>query len=92
MRDATIRAIQDVVLPLSSPITGLDGKEIHEVHIPKGTDVIIAILAANRNPDVWGPDAEEWKPDRWLAPLPASVINAHLPGIYSHLCAFPPSP
>ncbi|KAF5316331.1 hypothetical protein D9619_006493 [Psilocybe cf. subviscida] len=81
-------AIQDVVLPLSSPIKGLDGKEIHEIHVPKGTNVTVAILAANRNPEVWGSDAEEWKPDRWLAPLPESVINAHLPGIYSHLLTF----
>ncbi|KAF5316333.1 hypothetical protein D9619_006491 [Psilocybe cf. subviscida] len=64
---------------------GLDGKEMHEIHVPEGTHITVAILAANRNPDVWGPDAEEWKPDRWLAPLPESVINAHLPGIYSHL-------
>jgi cytochrome P450 len=82
--------MQDVVLPLSSPVKGLDGKELHEIHVPKGTNITISILAANRNPDIWGPDAEEWKPDRWLAPLPESVINAHLPGIYSHLYAFAP--
>jgi cytochrome P450 len=81
-------AMQDVVLPLSSPVKGLDGKELHEIHVPKGTNITISILAANRNPDIWGPDAEEWKPDRWLAPLPESVINAHLPGIYSHLLTF----
>ncbi|KAF5316337.1 hypothetical protein D9619_006495 [Psilocybe cf. subviscida] len=82
------QAIQDVVLPLSSPIKGLDGKEVHEIHVPKGTQVTVAILAANRNVEIWGPDAEEWKPERWLEPLPESVTNARLPGIYSHLLTF----
>ncbi|KAF5316332.1 hypothetical protein D9619_006492 [Psilocybe cf. subviscida] len=81
-------AMQDVVLPLSTPIKGLNGEELHDIHVPKGTQVNVAILAANRNPYIWGPDAEEWKPDRWLAPLPESVIKAHLPGIYSHLLTF----
>ena len=31
------------------------------------------------------PDALEWKPERWLSPLPQAVIDAHLPGVYSHL-------
>ncbi|PPQ65281.1 hypothetical protein CVT26_000241, partial [Gymnopilus dilepis] len=79
---------QDVVMPLSKPIQGLDGKEMHEVLVPNNTNVIIGILAANRNPEIWGPDSYEWKPDRWLKPLPESVIDAHLPGIYSHLMTF----
>ncbi|KAF9229902.1 hypothetical protein BU15DRAFT_57751, partial [Melanogaster broomeanus] len=37
---------------------------------------------------VWGEDALEWKPDRWLKPLPLSVTEAHVPGIYSHLMTF----
>ena len=76
---------QDVVLPLSTPIRGLDGQEITKVPIPNNTNVIVGILAANRNPDVWGPDSYEWKPERWLSLLPETVSAAHIPGVYSNL-------
>ena len=76
---------QDVVLPLSTPIKGLDGREITEIPIPRNTNVIVGILASNRNPEIWGPDSYEWKSERWLTPLPESVSEAHIPGIYSNL-------
>jgi cytochrome P450 len=46
---------------------------------------MIAILGANRNPEIWGDDAYEWKPERWLSPLPDTVMAAHVPGIYSNM-------
>lgn len=49
-------------MPLSQPIRGLDGTLISEIAVPEGTIILIGILASNRNPQVWGPDAEEWKP------------------------------
>ncbi|KAF8809815.1 cytochrome P450 [Phlegmacium glaucopus] len=79
---------QDVVLPLSTPIKGLDGREITEVPIPNNTNIIVGILAANQNPEIWGPDSYEWKPERWLTPLPESVMTANVPGIYSKLMTF----
>lgn len=78
-------ARQDIVLPLSTPITGLDGQEINEVLVPSNTDIIVGLMAANRNFEIWGPDALEWKPERWLSPLPETVASAHIPGVYSHL-------
>ncbi|KAF8905032.1 cytochrome P450 [Gymnopilus junonius] len=79
---------QDAVLPLSKPIKGLDGQEIHEIAVPNNTNIIVSLMASNRNPDLWGPDSYEWKPERWLNPLPNTVIDAHVPGIYSHLMTF----
>ncbi|KDR76361.1 hypothetical protein GALMADRAFT_68089 [Galerina marginata CBS 339.88] len=79
---------EDIVLPLSTPIKGLDGREIHEIPVPNNTNIIVGVMAANRNPEIWGPDSYEWKPERWLKPLPDTVPNAHLPGIYSHLMTF----
>ncbi|KDR76158.1 hypothetical protein GALMADRAFT_210825 [Galerina marginata CBS 339.88] len=79
---------QDVVLPVGTPIKGLHGEQIQEVPLPKGTLIIMSIFNANRTPQIWGPDAQEWKPDRWLRPLPDSVVNAHIPGVYSHLLTF----
>ncbi|KAF8966257.1 cytochrome P450 [Flammula alnicola] len=85
---ASRTARQDVVLPLSNPIKGLDGQEIQEIFIPKNTNIHVGIMACNRNPELWGPDVLEWKPERWLEPLPDTLIGAHLPGIYSHLMTF----
>lgn len=73
-------------MPLLWPIKSADGKStIKEVPIKKNTNVIMSILGANRNTEIWGPDAEEWKPERWLKPLPESVSKAHMPGIYASM-------
>ncbi|TEB32626.1 cytochrome P450 [Coprinellus micaceus] len=84
-----IRACQqDSMLPVSRPVVGVDGKEMDEVFVPQGTKIFISTLASNRNAELWGPDAYEWKPDRWLLPLPDAVVNAKIPGVYSHLMTF----
>ncbi|KAF5316754.1 hypothetical protein D9619_006487 [Psilocybe cf. subviscida] len=79
---------QDVVLPLSQPVKGLDGQEIREILLPKNTEITTSLLSSNINPDIWGPDADEWKPERWLSPLPETVTNARIPGVYSNLMTF----
>ncbi|KAL9709436.1 hypothetical protein Ac2012v2_007171 [Leucoagaricus gongylophorus] len=81
-------ATEDDLLPLSTPIKGQDGTEITEIFAPKGTTVDISVIGANRNPAVWGLDALEWKPERWLADLPKSVLNSPNAGVYSQLLTF----
>ncbi|KAF8910643.1 cytochrome P450 [Gymnopilus junonius] len=81
-------ARQDIVLPLGQPIKGINGEEIHEIPLPKGTNIHMSVLNSNRNPELWGPDAEDWKPERWLKPLPEALVGARIPGIYSHLMTF----
>ncbi|KAG2003385.1 cytochrome p450 [Coprinopsis cinerea AmutBmut pab1-1] len=76
------------VLPLSTPLTLRDGTTTTTITIPAKTDILVGILACNRNPDLWGPDANEWKPERWLKGLPQEVMDAKVPGIYSHLMTF----
>jgi len=78
-------AQQGAILPLGTPIKCLDGRELSEIPIPKGTDFSISILGCNHDPKTWGPDAAEWKPERWLQPLPDSVTAARIPGVYSNL-------
>ncbi|KAL9060636.1 MAG: hypothetical protein Q9162_000587 [Coniocarpon cinnabarinum] len=34
--------------------------------IPKKTAVVLAPMAVNRSPSFWGPDANEFNPDRWM--------------------------
>jgi len=41
-------ASQDDVVPLSKPITTRTGKIIHELHVPKGTRIVVSIAAYNR--------------------------------------------
>jgi cytochrome P450 len=41
--------------------TSLAGYEI-----PRGTKIIISPWAMNRSPEVWGPDATEFRPERWI--------------------------
>ncbi|KAF5375327.1 hypothetical protein D9757_009678 [Collybiopsis confluens] len=81
-------ARKDGVLPLHKPVLGLDGTQMHEIAVPKGTSILVSIFNANRNTDLWGKDADEWKPERWLSSLPSAVLDAPIPGVYSHLMTF----
>ncbi|KAJ3560672.1 hypothetical protein NP233_g10686 [Leucocoprinus birnbaumii] len=81
-------ASRDMVLPLSKPIVDLNGKQLTEVIVEKGTNIVISNLASNRNPEIWGDDVLEWKPERWLSPPRKSVVEARTPGLYSHLMTF----
>ncbi|KAI0631283.1 cytochrome P450 [Trametes polyzona] len=81
-------ARQDVVLPLSQPVKGRDGRLMHEILVPKNTSVFVGIQASNTNQALWGPDAYEWKPERWLGPLPDAVLGAKIPGVYANLMTF----
>jgi cytochrome P450 len=78
----------DVVLPLSAPVQGVDGRKVHEIFVPKNTNVFAQIYNLNRDPSIWGSDAAEWKPERWLAPLPQSVADANIQGVYSNTMTF----
>ncbi|KAJ6561566.1 cytochrome P450 monooxygenase [Mycena vulgaris] len=80
---------KDASLPLLHPVRGTDGRDLSSIHVPKGTDVFINILGANHHRATWGEDASEWKPERWLSPLPDSVTaNRSISGVYSHMMTF----
>ncbi len=74
-----------MILPLSKPIKTTSGSEVTEILVPNGTNLFLSLIGANSNPEMWGEDSYEWKPERWLSPLPEEVGEAHMPGIYSHL-------
>ncbi|PPQ69737.1 hypothetical protein CVT25_010446 [Psilocybe cyanescens] len=83
------QTLKDTVLPLLHPITGEDGKVMNEVHVEKGTDIVVNIIGANHNTKTWGKDASEWKPERWLSDLPESVTKIRdLSGVFAHQMTF----
>ncbi|KAI0057347.1 cytochrome P450 [Artomyces pyxidatus] len=67
---------QTATLPLQYPIRSASGAEISSVAVPKGTTVIISILASNHNKAIWGEDASMWKPERWLTPSGERISEA----------------
>ncbi|KAJ7503140.1 cytochrome P450 [Mycena galericulata] len=82
------RANVDTTIPLWKPITGADGTEITSLNVTKGTDFILVVSCAHRDKEIWGEDALEYKPERWLSPLPDAVGDAALPGVYFQLLPF----
>ncbi|KAI0056915.1 cytochrome P450 [Artomyces pyxidatus] len=77
----------DTTVPLSHPILGVTPPQSSLV-VPRGTIVLIDILGVNCDQNIWGSDANVWKPERWLAPLPDSVADAQIPGVYSNMMTF----
>jgi cytochrome P450 len=78
----------DVILPLSTSIHDVNGRETNEIFIPNNTNVFLHIWNLNRDPSIWGDDAAEWKPERWLTALPESVTGAKIQGVYANTMTF----
>lgn len=67
-------------------MTLTDGITTSSLYVPKGTMVLIGIYSSNRNKAIWGKDAEEWNPERWMdGKMPSTVVDARIPGVYSNL-------
>ncbi|KAF8597976.1 cytochrome P450 [Ceratobasidium sp. AG-I] len=86
------QALKDWVVPLRYPIKGNDGKELWEIKVRKGTNIHVGLREANRCKETWGPDADEFNPDRWLGNLPNSVFEAKTSGVYSSMMTFSAGP
>ena len=76
-------AREDRVIPLQDPICDIDGRLLSEIFVPKGTEVICNIEAVNTDVKIWGSDAHEWNPERWLSPLPQTNIPGVLANTYA---------
>ena len=73
------------MLPLSAPVRGRDGTMISTLVVPADTVIIGHFQAINVSKQLWGEDAGEWKPERWLVTLPRALEEARVPGVYSNL-------
>ncbi|KDQ26140.1 hypothetical protein PLEOSDRAFT_1113674 [Pleurotus ostreatus PC15] len=61
------------------------------VTIPVGTTLFVGIAGANRMESVWGEDAKEWNPERWVGSRGSETAHsssAKLPGIYAGTLSF----
>ncbi|KAF7324576.1 Cytochrome P450 [Mycena kentingensis (nom. inval.)] len=79
-------AAADCILPLSQPITTTSGTQITHIPIHKGQYVYVAIGSYHRLDSVWGADAAQFKPERWLQKEPACRSAAL--GPYASLLSF----
>ncbi|KAF0398681.1 cytochrome P450 [Gigaspora margarita] len=43
--------------------------------VPKGTPMLISIYAIHHDPSIWGDDAEDFNPSRWLDPVIESKVT-----------------
>ncbi|KAH7906654.1 cytochrome P450 [Hygrophoropsis aurantiaca] len=78
-------AMKDDVIPLENPFVDKNGKLQHNIKISKGDPVLIPILAINRSAVIWGPDAKEFKPERWKS---VPEVASRSPGIRGHFMTF----
>lgn len=67
-----LNAVCNELLRFMSPVpmtmrTAKHDTDVCGQHIPKGTNVVIAAWATNVDFELWGEDAMEFNPDRWLA-------------------------
>ena len=59
----TFQAAETITVPLSEPIPGTSDMYIV---IPKGTTVAIPLNVLQTDPEVWGPDPDVFRPERWI--------------------------
>ncbi|KAF5377225.1 hypothetical protein D9615_006348 [Tricholomella constricta] len=65
-------AADTITVPLSEPLFGTS--EMHLV-IPKGTIIAIPLNVIQTDPEVWGPDAHEFRPQRWIERKEAGICG-----------------
>ncbi|KAF7313719.1 hypothetical protein HMN09_00528900 [Mycena chlorophos] len=78
-------AMKDDVLPLGRTYIDNDGREYDSLPLRKGQLIHIPVKAVHTDKSIWGPDAEEFIPERWDK-LPEAVSS--IPGVYANLLTF----
>ena len=73
-------------MPLQWPVLSAYGKtRLKSVHVKEGQRIVVSLFGANRHKGVWGEDAEEWKPERWLKSEKPSISEVRFPGVYASM-------
>ncbi|PBK92235.1 PAH-inducible cytochrome P450 monooxygenase PC-PAH 4 [Armillaria gallica] len=78
-------AAKDDIIPLGEPIATTEDTIAYEVPVSKGQIVTASVYTYNRLPSVWGDDAEQWNPQRFLRPREREQVSL---GVFSNLMSF----
>ncbi|OAX33594.1 cytochrome P450 [Rhizopogon vinicolor AM-OR11-026] len=84
-------AAADDVIPLSEPVCTASGKMTESISVAKGTFISIPAASINCSTAIWGPDAKQFKPDRWLTEEGISGKAKEVQG-HRHLLTFVDGP
>ncbi|KAL0419364.1 UNVERIFIED_CONTAM: cytochrome [Sesamum radiatum] len=57
---------------------GLQGHEIGNIDVPKGMNVWTYVLTSHTDPEIWGPDAYEFNPERFANGITGACKFPHL--------------
>lgn len=80
-------AVKDDIIPLEKPFVGTDGKLRDVLKVSKGDTFLVPILTMNILESIWGPDAQEFNPDRWLDQGPPKASQS-IPSIWGNQLTF----
>ncbi|THU97194.1 PAH-inducible cytochrome P450 monooxygenase PC-PAH 1 [Dendrothele bispora CBS 962.96] len=83
--DVQREAVNDDVIPLEFPVTTLSGETVNQIPVRKGQRIHISLGASNRLKCVWGPDASDWNPSRFLEPGYKRISETNV-GVTNNLC------
>jgi len=89
--DLTRVALEDDIIPLTEPITDAFGNVVNNLTIAKGTLLTVSIEYFNKSEKYWGPDAKQFRPERWLGEEGIDVRAKELQG-HRHLHTFSDGP
>ncbi|KAI0826239.1 cytochrome P450 [Irpex lacteus] len=78
-------AKKDDVVPLSEPIITADGRPIDQIPISEGQTILVSICAYNRIKEIWGEDADEFNPMRFID---GRIKHEYKVGMYGNLMTF----
>ncbi|KIJ36079.1 hypothetical protein M422DRAFT_179911, partial [Sphaerobolus stellatus SS14] len=57
----------DDVIPLQFPQKAKYNDIVTSIPVSKGQYIILSLFAYNRLTQIWGPDANKWKPERFFS-------------------------
>ncbi|KIJ48697.1 hypothetical protein M422DRAFT_162335 [Sphaerobolus stellatus SS14] len=80
------QAEKDDIIPLSIPQKTKTGTTVTSIPISKGQIIMLSHFAYNRLLEIWGPDADQWRPERCLEGIEASQ-KVQL-GVFANLLTF----